>query len=96
MANPGPKKGLFQTNKAKLLDTNPYVTFIVRDKNGEQCMFKMKKISKLEKMMNAWCLKINKDRSATKFVYDGNQLHHHQTPQEVGIIELAEICVTYD
>eukprot|EP01068_Selenidium_serpulae_P017760 Selendium_serpulae@DN6405_c0_g1_i2.p2 len=71
-------------------DANPapapeHLTLRVRSHDGHEVYFKIKKRTKLEKLMNAYCSRTGQTASAVRFIYDGERISGEQTPAELNI-----------
>ena len=55
----------------------------VTDYNTE-VFFKIKRSTKLEKLMNAFCDRQGKDPKTVRFLYDGTRVTAQDTPDSVG------------
>lgn len=54
----------------------------VTDGNNE-VFFKIKRTTKLEKLMNAFCERQGKDVKTVRFLFDGMRVHETHTPESV-------------
>eukprot|EP00210_Caulerpa_lentillifera_P008004 g7643.t1 len=75
-----------QQSKSKETKAEP-LTILVRDQSGAGLQFKVRKNTKFEKVMLAFCQKRNYQMSQVRFLYDGERVQRHQTPQSVDMEE---------
>ncbi|GMH41787.1 hypothetical protein BSKO_09697 [Bryopsis sp. KO-2023] len=59
------------------------INVIVKDQNGNELHFKVRKTTKFEKIMQAYCQKKCLQMGHVRFLYDGERVMGQQTPQEV-------------
>eukprot|EP00922_Rhytidocystis_sp_ex-Travisia-forbesii_P000763 GHVS01001106.1.p1 GENE.GHVS01001106.1~~GHVS01001106.1.p1 ORF type:complete len:157 (+),score=60.42 GHVS01001106.1:206-676(+) len=57
----------------------------VRSPDGSEVYFKIKKRTKLEKLMNAYCNRLGQSPDAVRFLFDGERVKGDKTPDELGI-----------
>ncbi|EKX74217.1 ubiquitin domain containing protein [Theileria equi strain WA] len=54
-------------------------------KDGSEVYFKIKKKTKLEKLMTTYCSRLGKSPDAVRFLFDGDRIKGDSTPEELGI-----------
>ncbi|CEL93224.1 unnamed protein product [Vitrella brassicaformis CCMP3155] len=57
----------------------------VKSPDGQEVFFKIKRSTKLEKLMNAYCNRLGQSQEGVRFLFDGERVHPHQTPEELGL-----------
>ncbi|PHJ24127.1 ubiquitin-like protein smt3 [Cystoisospora suis] len=57
----------------------------VRSPDGSEVYFKIKKKTKLEKLMQAYCNRLGQHMDAVRFLYDGERVKPEKTPLDMGI-----------
>eukprot|EP00922_Rhytidocystis_sp_ex-Travisia-forbesii_P015653 GHVS01023366.1.p1 GENE.GHVS01023366.1~~GHVS01023366.1.p1 ORF type:complete len:167 (-),score=69.80 GHVS01023366.1:293-793(-) len=57
----------------------------VRSPDGSEVYFKIKKRTKLDKLMNAYCNRLGQSPDAVRFLFDGERVKGDKTPDELGI-----------
>mmetsp|Transcript_15489 Transcript_15489/g.31343 ORF Transcript_15489/g.31343 Transcript_15489/m.31343 type:complete len:97 (+) Transcript_15489:303-593(+) len=55
----------------------------VRDAEGNEVQFKIKKTTKFGKLMTAYCDKMGAEPGSYRFLFDGNRISEGQTPEEL-------------
>lgn len=53
--------------------------------DGSEVYFKIKKKTKLEKLMQAYCNRLGQHMDAVRFLYDGERVKPEKTPLDMGI-----------
>ncbi|KAK2078376.1 hypothetical protein QBZ16_003216 [Prototheca wickerhamii] len=70
--------------KAESSGVDPNVLSIkVKDQLGGEVVFKVKKTTKFEKILNAFCQKKAVDISQVRFVFDGTRINPSMTPEDM-------------
>ena len=59
---------------------NERITVKVRDQEGNEVMFKVKKATKFDKIMTAYANKMGVQQSAYAFHFDGQRVNGNETP----------------
>ncbi|EUD68182.1 hypothetical protein C922_01200 [Plasmodium inui San Antonio 1] len=57
----------------------------VRSPDGAEVFFKIKRKTKLEKLMEVYCNRLGQSMEAVRFLYDGDRIHGDNTPDQLGI-----------
>ncbi|SOV11577.1 small ubiquitin-related modifier [Plasmodium sp. gorilla clade G2] len=57
----------------------------VRSPDGAEVFFKIKRKTKLEKLMEVYCNRLGQSMEAVRFLYDGDRIHGDNTPEQLGI-----------
>mmetsp|Transcript_35541 Transcript_35541/g.68122 ORF Transcript_35541/g.68122 Transcript_35541/m.68122 type:complete len:96 (-) Transcript_35541:390-677(-) len=55
----------------------------VKDSDNNEVHFKVKKTTKFEKIMEAFCKKKGVDKANTRFIFDGQRINGQQTPNDL-------------
>eukprot|EP00382_Lankesteria_abbotti_P004415 CAMPEP_0113849584 /NCGR_PEP_ID=MMETSP0372-20130328/3240_1 /TAXON_ID=340204 /ORGANISM="Lankesteria abbotti" /LENGTH=102 /DNA_ID=CAMNT_0000819447 /DNA_START=90 /DNA_END=398 /DNA_ORIENTATION=+ /assembly_acc=CAM_ASM_000359 len=64
---------------------NQHLQLRVRSADGAEVYFKIKKKTKLEKLMAAYCSRLGQSQDAVRFLFDGERVKGEHTPDELGI-----------
>ncbi|CRG97834.1 small ubiquitin-related modifier, putative [Plasmodium gallinaceum] len=57
----------------------------VRSPDGDEVFFKIKRKTKLEKLMEVYCNRLGQSMEAVRFLYDGDRIHGDSTPDQLCI-----------
>lgn len=57
----------------------------VADQEGREILFRTKKDSPIEKMMNAYSKRQGVDKNSFRFLFDGQRIEASQTPRDLGM-----------
>ncbi|PXF48224.1 Small ubiquitin-related modifier 2 [Gracilariopsis chorda] len=60
----------------------------VRDAEGNEVQFKIKKTTQLKKLMDAYCLRMGTAKGAYRFLFDGHRINEEDTPESLDMQEL--------
>lgn len=60
------------------------VNLTIKDPNGEEVYFKVKRSAKMKRLFNAYCKRYNVDVSTMRFFYQGERVNEEQTSDELG------------
>ncbi|MES1916328.1 MAG: hypothetical protein MHM6MM_008156 [Cercozoa sp. M6MM] len=63
----------------------------VKDSNGNEVLFRVKSTTKLSKLMDAYCTRVGKDRTAVRFLFDGERIKGDQTPADLEMEDNDEV-----
>eukprot|EP00741_Cyanophora_paradoxa_P008255 tig00001278_g7985.t1 len=69
----------------------PQIALKVKSQDGNEVHFKIKKSSTLQKLMDAYCQRISQAMGSIRFMFDGQRIQPHQTPEEIGMEDGDEI-----
>jgi hypothetical protein len=64
------------------------ITIKVRDSQGGEVTFKVKPVTKMGKLMSAYCEKHGKAPASVRFLFDGTRVTENDTPASVRVIFL--------
>ncbi|CAD7698347.1 unnamed protein product [Ostreobium quekettii] len=59
------------------------INVVVKDQHGHELHFKVRKTTKFEKIMKAYCEKKSLQMNQLRFLYDGERVKPDQSPEEV-------------
>lgn len=62
-----------------------HIQIKVRSPDGSEVYFKIKKKTKLEKLMTTYCNRLGQSLDAVRFLFDGDRIRGECTPEELGI-----------
>jgi small ubiquitin-related modifier len=74
-------------------EVNETITLKVRDQSGEEMFFKVKKTTKLGKMMDAYAKRRGVPPNSLRFQLDGERLKSEDTPKMLELEENDQIDV---
>ncbi|KAI9227936.1 MAG: ubiquitin-related domain-containing protein [Piptocephalis tieghemiana] len=63
--------------------SSEYINLKVVDGNNNEVFFKIKRLTQLRKLMDAYCTRQGKDEKTVRFLYDGVRLKPDSTPEEM-------------
>jgi small ubiquitin-related modifier len=66
-------------------DSNSHVNLTVKDPQGEETYFKVRRVTKMKKLFSAFCRKSNTDPNSMRFFYQGERILDDQTPEDLGL-----------
>ena len=74
-------------------EVNETITLKVRDQSGEEMFFKVKKTTKLSKMMEAYAKRRGVPSNSLRFQLDGERIRAEDTPKMLELEENDQIDV---
>jgi small ubiquitin-related modifier len=63
------------------------VNIKVRDAEGNEVMFKIKRATQLKKLMDAYCTRMGSSAGAYRFLFDGHRINPDDTPDSLDMQE---------
>lgn len=63
----------------------------VKAQDGTEVYFKVKKTTKLKKLMDAYCARVGKEAGSIRFLFDGDRIAPNNTPALLGMEDEDEI-----
>mmetsp|Transcript_20334 Transcript_20334/g.49844 ORF Transcript_20334/g.49844 Transcript_20334/m.49844 type:complete len:94 (+) Transcript_20334:102-383(+) len=69
-------------------DTGDQLNIKVRDPEGNEVQFKIKRTTKFNKLIEAYCQKMGAESNAYRFLFDGNRIQGEQTPEDLDMEDL--------
>lgn len=60
----------------------------VRDAEGNEVQFKIKKTTQLKKLMDAYCSRMGTQKGSYRFLFDGHRINDEDTPDSLDMQEL--------
>ncbi|XP_075482054.1 small ubiquitin-related modifier 1-like [Primulina tabacum] len=72
-------------------DSSVHMNLKVKDQDGNEIYFRIKRNTQLKKLMNAYCEKKLEDPNSFVFLFDGRQIRGEQTPDELEMEDGDEI-----
>jgi small ubiquitin-related modifier len=66
-------------------DSKEHVNLTVKDPQGEEVYFKVRRSTKMRKLFTAFCKKSNTDVASMRFFYQGERIQEDQTPDDLGL-----------
>jgi len=64
-------------------DAAEFINIKVVDQNSSEVYFKLKRITPLQKLMDAYCTRQGLQASQVRFLFDGARVRGEQTPKEL-------------
>ncbi|KAJ1606038.1 ubiquitin-like protein SMT3 [Cryptosporidium canis] len=68
-------------------DESQYVTVKVRSPDGEQVLYRIKKKTRLQKLMNSYCQRTGQNEQSIRFLFEGERLRPEMTAEDAGLQE---------
>ncbi|PWA86438.1 small ubiquitin-like modifier 2 [Artemisia annua] len=68
-----------QEDEKKPMDQGAHINLKVKSQDGNEVFFKIKRITQLKKLMNAYCDRQSVEMNAIAFLFDGRRLRAEQT-----------------
>ncbi|KAL5728729.1 hypothetical protein ACHQM5_001779 [Ranunculus cassubicifolius] len=72
-------------------DKKPFINLKIKHKDESVMHFRVRFNMKLEKLMNMYCEKKGVEHKAFRFLFDGQHIKGHQTPNELEMEDGDEI-----
>jgi small ubiquitin-related modifier len=72
---------------AKNASDSSQVNIKVRDAEGNEVMFKIKRATQLKKLMDAYCTRMGSSAGAYRFLFDGHRINPDDTPDSLDMQE---------
>ncbi|KAM3320835.1 hypothetical protein P3S67_008037 [Capsicum chacoense] len=72
-------------------DQSGHINLKVKTQDGNEVFFRIKRSTKLKKLMNAYCDRKSMNFNAIAFLFDGRRLRAEQTPDELDMEDGDEI-----
>ena len=70
---------------ATVASSQPTVNLTIKDPQGEEIYFKIKRSAKMGRLFKAYCKRSNVDPSTIRFFYQGDRLEEEQTPDDLNM-----------
>lgn len=68
-----------------------HINLTIRDPQGEEVYFKVRKTTKMKKLFHAFCKRGNSDPNTIRFFYQGDRINDDDTPEDLNLHEGAKI-----
>ncbi|KAL7068503.1 ubiquitin family protein [Cryptosporidium serpentis] len=68
-------------------DENQYITVKVRSPDGEHVLYRIKKRTRLQKLINSYCQRTGQNEHSIRFLFEGERLKSEMTAEEAGLQE---------
>lgn len=67
----------------------------VQNSDGSKVKFRVKRVTRMEKVFEAYCKKMGLNINQIRFIFDGNKIGKQQTPEELELEDndLIEVVV---
>lgn len=75
--------GLDPSTEATIPGDQPTVNIVIKDPQGEEIYFKVKRSAKMRRLFSAYCKRSNVDMSTIRFFYQGERIDEDQTPDDL-------------
>lgn len=66
-------------------DGNTHIQLKVRSVDGHEVYFRIKRKTKMDKLMSTYCSRLGQQLDSVRFLYDGERIHGHQTAEQLGM-----------
>jgi small ubiquitin-related modifier len=66
-------------------DGEEHVNLTIKDPQGEEVYFKVKRTTRMRKLFQAFCKRSNTDPSTMRFFYQGDRIDDEQSPADLGL-----------
>eukprot|EP01057_Protomagalhaensia_wolfi_P006240 Protomagalhaensia_wolfi_Nauph_80__6239@NODE_943_length_1861_cov_520_688255_g712_i0_p3_GENE_NODE_943_length_1861_cov_520_688255_g712_i0NODE_943_length_1861_cov_520_688255_g712_i0_p3_ORF_typecomplete_len115_score26_24Rad60SLD/PF11976_8/1_9e27ubiquitin/PF00240_23/0_0061Blt1/PF12754_7/0_047FERM_N/PF09379_10/0_22_NODE_943_length_1861_cov_520_688255_g712_i095439 len=66
-------------------EENQHIQLKVRSVDDNVVYFRIKKKTKMEKLMSTYCARLGQSIDAVRFLYDGERIRGEHTPEELGM-----------
>ncbi|XP_047326126.1 small ubiquitin-related modifier 2-like [Impatiens glandulifera] len=76
---------------AKKPQQSLHINLKVKNQNGNEIFFRIKRTTKLKKLMDVYCSREAVSFNSVAFLFDGRRLRRDQTPGELEMEDGAEI-----
>ncbi|KAJ2691024.1 SUMO protein smt3, partial [Coemansia spiralis] len=73
------------TKEAKPDTTSEHISIKVASSDNSEIMFKIKRSTKLSKLMQAYCTRTGKSSGTVRFLVDGERIVGDNTPESLGL-----------
>ncbi len=83
-ANTDPQDGDEATNPPPK-PPSQHLNLKVKAQDGTEVYFKVKKTTKLKKLMDAYCARVGKEAGSIRFLFDGERIGGDSTPDALGM-----------
>ncbi|OHT07166.1 Small ubiquitin-related modifier 2 [Tritrichomonas foetus] len=71
--------------EATLSASQPTVNLTIKDPQGEEIYFKVKRSAKMRRLFSAFCKRSNIDATTIRFFYQGERIEDDQTPDDLNL-----------
>ncbi|KAL3636980.1 Small ubiquitin-related modifier 2 [Castilleja foliolosa] len=75
----------------KSADSAAHINLKVKDQDGNEVFFRIKRNTQLKKLMNAYCDRQSVEFNSIAFLFDGRRLRAEQSPDELEMEDGDEI-----
>ncbi|KAI9098673.1 small ubiquitin-related modifier 2-A [Phlyctochytrium arcticum] len=75
-------------------ETVQHINLKVLGHDQTEIAFKIKRTTPLQRLMDAYVSKTGQDKTSVRFLYDGNRINGHETPDELEMEDNDMIQVT--
>eukprot|EP01053_Blabericola_migrator_P007022 Blabericola_migrator_1__7021@NODE_355_length_9465_cov_113_241434_g284_i0_p5_GENE_NODE_355_length_9465_cov_113_241434_g284_i0NODE_355_length_9465_cov_113_241434_g284_i0_p5_ORF_typecomplete_len118_score28_06Rad60SLD/PF11976_8/2e27ubiquitin/PF00240_23/0_0065Blt1/PF12754_7/0_013PRCC/PF10253_9/0_017SRA1/PF07304_11/0_1FERM_N/PF09379_10/0_23_NODE_355_length_9465_cov_113_241434_g284_i058826235 len=82
---PPPAPAAPPANAQTSSDENQHIQLKVRSVDDNVVYFRIKKKTKMEKLMSTYCARLGQSIDAVRFLYDGERIRGEHTPEELGM-----------
>lgn len=63
----------------------------MKAQDGNEVYFKVKRTTKLKKLMDAYCARVGKEPGSVRFLFDGERIQPDATPEQLEMEDEDEI-----
>eukprot|EP00485_Elphidium_margaritaceum_P003638 CAMPEP_0202700810 /NCGR_PEP_ID=MMETSP1385-20130828/13972_1 /ASSEMBLY_ACC=CAM_ASM_000861 /TAXON_ID=933848 /ORGANISM="Elphidium margaritaceum" /LENGTH=109 /DNA_ID=CAMNT_0049358081 /DNA_START=149 /DNA_END=478 /DNA_ORIENTATION=- len=80
-----------EQNENQSQQNKEHLNLKVKDQDGTEVYFKVKKTTKLKKLMDAYCARVGKEAGSIRFLFDGERIAQDATPNDLNMEDEDEI-----
>jgi small ubiquitin-related modifier len=66
-------------------ESQGHVNITIKDPQGEETYFRVKRSTRMRKLFQAFCKRSNIDPSTMRFFFSGERINEDQTPEDLGL-----------
>lgn len=71
------------STEATIATDQPTVNLVIKDPQGEEIYFRVKRSAKMRRLFSAYCKRSNVDMSTIRFFFQGERIDEDQTPDDL-------------
>mmetsp|Transcript_12123 Transcript_12123/g.19422 ORF Transcript_12123/g.19422 Transcript_12123/m.19422 type:complete len:104 (-) Transcript_12123:67-378(-) len=90
-AEPATNENNANNNEQAQPPNREHLNLKVKAQDGTEVYFKVKKTTKLKKLMDAYCARVGKEVGSIRFLFDGERIAPDATPNQLGMEDEDEI-----
>ncbi|KAJ3190043.1 Small ubiquitin- modifier 1 [Gaertneriomyces sp. JEL0708] len=75
-------------------DVVQHINLKVVNQDGSEIAFKIKRSTPMQRLMDAYVAKTGQDKNSVRFLFDGQRINGHETPEELDMEDNDQIQVS--